>query len=145
MRTRTVLLSLVCLFAFPFFVQGQTAGKTFTKSFNTDSKGIIRLDLVNAIDLKVWDNPSIRIEISVSLPSGNNNVLNELGNVGRYNLVAKSVDSEDMLVISAPNLQKQIRIKGEELKETVSYVVFVPKNLKIELPNASVLADAKNK
>lgn len=143
MTTRTAYLSILILLTLTCTAAAQTAGKTFTKSFNTDDKGVIRLDLANTIDLKVWDNPTIRIEISVSLPSGNSSVLNELGNVGRYNLVAKSIDSEDALVITAPNLQKQIRIKGEELKENVSYIVFVPKNLKIEMPNAVMLAEVK--
>lgn len=143
MTTRTASLSILILLSLSHTVAAQTAGKTFTKSFNTDSKGVIRLDLANAIDLKVWDNPSIRIEISVNLPSGNSSVLNELANVGRYNLIATSIDIDDALVITAPNLQKQIRIKGEELKENVSYVVYVPKNVKIEMPNAVMLADVK--
>ena len=143
MTTRKACLSILILLSLNNVMTAQTAGKTFTKSFNTDSKGVIRLELANAIDLKTWDNPSVRIEISVSLPSGNSSVLNELANVGRYNLVAKSIDSDDALVISAPNLQKQIRIKGEELKENVSYIVYVPKNLKIEMPDAVMLADVK--
>jgi hypothetical protein len=125
-----ILLSLTCA------LSAQTAEKTFSKSFNTDSKGTIVLDLPGAIDLKIWDGQSIRIGITVGLPSGSNAMLGELANVGRYNLTSKS--EGDILTISAPNLQKQIKVKGEELRETVSFVVFVPKDLKIEMPNADV-------
>jgi hypothetical protein len=127
----------------PIAVIAQNANRTFTKSFNTDSKGIVRLDLINTIDLKIWDNPTIRIDINVSLPSGMGPMMNELANVGRYNLVAKPVPEDDMLIISAPNLQKQIKVKGEELKEMVSYVIFVPKNIKVEMPNPVTMADPK--
>lgn len=140
MTTRIIYLAL--LFALTLNVAAQsTVAKTFNKSFNTESKSTIRLDLPGEVDLKVWNNPSIRIEISVSLPSGNPAMLNELANVGRYNLVSKPV--EDVLVIQAPNMQKQIRVKGEELKETLSFVVFVPKDLKVQVSGADQLAVKK--
>ncbi len=99
------------------------------------------LDLPGTIDLKIWDNPSIKFEIGVALPSGNGSMLNELANIGRYNLVAKS--DGDVLVISAPNLQKQLKVKGEELREVFTFVVFVPKDLKIELPHVTAAAELK--
>ena len=139
----TRIISLVLLLALTLSAAAQnTAAKTFNKSFNTESKTTIRLDLPGEVDLKIWNNPSIRIEISVSLPSGGNPaMLNELANVGRYNLVAKPV--EDVLLIQAPNMQKQIRVKGEELRETLSFVVYVPKDLKVQVVNADQLAVKK--
>ncbi|MFN0174496.1 MAG: hypothetical protein ACKVU0_07620 [Saprospiraceae bacterium] len=119
-----------------------TAGKTFTKAFNTDGKSTLRLELPGAIDLKVWDSPSVRFEISVSLPSGNGSMLNELANIGRYNLSSK-VDG-DALVITAPNLQKHLKVKGQEFKETLTFVVYVPKGLQIVMmPSTATLAEAK--
>lgn len=119
-----------------------TAGKTFTKAFNTDGKGTLRLELPGSIDLKVWDNPSIRFEISVSLPTGNGPMLNELANIGRYNLASKA--DGDALVITAPNLQKQLKVKGQEFKETLVFVVFVPKDMQVQLmPSVAILAEAK--
>ncbi|MBL7827746.1 MAG: hypothetical protein JNJ57_14040 [Saprospiraceae bacterium] len=131
----------VALLTLALSVSAQSPGRTFTKSFNTDNRGTIILDLPGAIDLKVWDNPSIRFEISVSLPSGNGSMLNELANIGRYDLVSKS--ENDAITITAPNLQKQLKVKGEPLKEELTFMVFVPKNLKIELPNATAQASFK--
>ncbi|MBU6340192.1 MAG: hypothetical protein KGS48_01750 [Bacteroidetes bacterium] len=136
------VLSLLILFSLPVALRAQ-AVKTFSKSFNTEDKGILRLDLPGAIDVKIWDNPCIRFEINVSLPAGNASMLNELANVGRYNLASKAAPPEDVLIITAPNLQKQVRIKGETMPETVSYTVFVPKNMALELPNAVSLAEKK--
>lgn len=119
-----------------------TAGKTFTKAFNTDGKGTLRLELPGSIDLKVWDNPSIRFEISVSLPTGNGPMLNELANIGRYNLASKA--DGDALVITAPNLQKQLKVKGQEFKEALVFVVYVPKDMQVQMmPSVPLLADAK--
>lgn len=128
------LFALFLLFLFSLALPAQSAEKTFSKSFNTDNKGTIKLDLPGAIDLKIWDNNTIRIGITVSIPSGNSAMLGELANVGRYNLISKS--EGDVLTITAPNMQKQIRIKGEELRETLTFEIFVPKDLKIEMPNA---------
>ncbi len=139
MTTRTI--SFVILLTLSANLAAQTAEKTFSKSFNTENKGTIQLDLPGAVDLKVWDNPSIRIGITVSLPSGNSSMLGELATVGRYNLVAH--EEGDKLIISAPNMQKQIRIKGEELRETLTYVVFVPKDLKIEIPASEAMASKR--
>ncbi len=142
MMTRTTtflfLLVLSCSAA------AQSSGKTFSKSFNTDGKMKVALDLPGEVDLKVWDNPSIRIEISVTLPDGTNSaMLNELANVGRYNLVAKS--EEELLLITAPNLQRQVKVKGQDLKESLSFVVYVPKKMEVEMRNAALLAASKNK
>jgi hypothetical protein len=111
----------------------QSAAKTFTKSFNATDKTAVTLDLPGTIELKVWDNATVRIEITVSLASGNTAMLNELANVGRYNLTSKPVGTK--LLIQSPNLQKQVRVKGEVLKETVTYTVFVPKDVIVEQPN----------
>lgn len=141
MTTRT--LALFSLLALAVSASAQTTGKTFFKSFNTDDVGRIVLDLPGSIDLKIWDSPTLRIEISVSLPDGSNSaMLNELANVGRYNLVAKT--EGESLTISAPNLQKQVKVKGQELKETLSFVVYMPKSLEVEMRNAEAMAD-KNK
>jgi len=143
MTTKNITSALILLTALAASISAQTTvGKTFTKAFNTDGKGTVRLELPGEVDLKIWDNPSIRIEISVSLPTGNGPMLNELANIGRYNLTAKPQD--DVLIITAPNLQKQLKVKGQELKENLVFMVFVPKDLNIEtMPIEAVLAAIK--
>ncbi len=133
--------SLVFLLTFAFSAFAQTTEKTFTKSFNTEGKSRIKFDLPGTIDLKIWNSPSVRLEIIVNLPSGNASMLDQLGNVGRYNLVALAGD--DLLTITAPNLHKVVRVKGEVLKETVNYVIFVPKDLHVELHNPTAMAELK--
>ncbi|MCC6460991.1 MAG: hypothetical protein IT260_11005 [Saprospiraceae bacterium] len=136
MTKRTVLLVLLLTFALSAFAQ--TTEKTFTKSFNTEGKTHLKFDLPGTIDLKVWNSPSIRIEIFVSLPAGNVSMLDQLAKVGRYNLTAAAAG--ESLNITAPNLYKVVKVKGEELHEKVSYVVFVPKDMQVEMhtPTAAV-------
>ncbi|MBL7779863.1 MAG: hypothetical protein JNM22_01515 [Saprospiraceae bacterium] len=118
-----------------------SVGKTFSKTFNTEDKGTIKLDLPGNVDLKIWNNPTIRVEIGISLANGNNSMVNELANVGRYNI--SSLAEGDVLHILMPNIQKQIKVKGEVLRENLTYTVFAPKDLKIIVPNVATLADVK--
>lgn len=136
MTKRTVLPVLLLTFALGAFAQ--TTEKTFTKSFNTEGKSHLKFDLPGTIDLKIWNSPNIRIEIFVSLPAGNVSMLDQLAKVGRYNLTAAT--EGESLNITAPNLYKVVKVKGEELHEKVSYVVFVPKDMQVEMhsPTASV-------
>ncbi len=132
------IVSIVLLLTFAFSAVAQTTGKTFTKAFNTSGKSRIKIDLPGQVDLKVWNSPTIRIEIAVQLPSGNTSMLDQLASVGRYNLQADPLD--EVLIITAPNLNKIIRVKGEELRENVSYTVFVPKDLDVILHTAPAVA-----
>ncbi|MCA0238136.1 MAG: hypothetical protein LCH81_17300 [Bacteroidetes bacterium] len=118
-----------------------SVGKTFSKTFNTEDKGTIKLDLPGNVDLKIWNNPTVRVEIGISLANGNNSMVNELANVGRYNI--SSLVEGDVLHILMPNIQKQIKVKGEVLRENLTYTVFAPKDLKIVVPNVATLADVK--
>lgn len=145
--TKRFIFIALCSIVFNLLAQAQNpvGVRTFTKSFNAAGKSTLVLELPGSIDLKIWDNPNVKIEISASLANGNAAMLNELANVGRYNLVASS--EGDALNIKVPNLQKQVKVKGEVLKENMTYVVFAPKNVKVDMrtaaPAAPVLAERK--
>ena len=135
------IASLVLLLTFAFSAFAQTTEKTFTKAYNATGKTQISFDLPGPIDLKVWDNSTIRIEITVHLPSGSMSILDQLANVGRYDLNAQSTD--ETIAISAPNLHKVVRVKGEELKEDVTYTAYVPKGTEVKLHGPVAMIDAK--
>lgn len=140
MTIRTISFALLALLSVSAFAQ--TTGKTFAKSFNTEGMGTLKFDLPGAVDLKVWNQTTIRFEINVDLPAGNVAMLDQLAKVGRYDLKADIQD--EALLITAPNLHRVVKVKGEELKETVTYTVFVPKNLNVVLLNTA-LAEAQKK
>lgn len=138
----TKINTIVILLAIPMLTFAQSSvGKTFSKTFNTEDKGTIKLELPGNVDLKIWNNSTIRVDISVSLANGNNSMVNELAIVGRYNIT--STVEGDVLHILMPNIQKQIKVKGEVLRESLTYVVFAPKDLKIIIPNVATLAEVK--
>jgi len=125
------------------FTDHVSAQKTFTKPFNTDGASRIKFDLPGPIDLKIWHQATIRIEISVDLPSGSTSMLDQLAKVGRYDLNAENINDE--LVVTSPNMNRVVRVKGEKLRENLSYVVYVPKDMDVILLNSSAMADIQNK
>jgi hypothetical protein len=129
MKVRNLLLAI--LLSVPMLVAAQATEKTMLKSFNLDGKSLVRLELPGSVDVKVWEKPTIQIQITVSLPSGNAAMLNELANVGRYNLSAKS--ESDNLLITSDNMHKIIKIKGQDLKENITFQVFVPKDVNVKI------------
>jgi hypothetical protein len=139
MKNNTVVLALIALLTGPVFSplnaqNSNTAntGKTFTKSFNLDGSQQVRVDLPGVVEVREWDGPSLRFEIAVSLPAGQNAaMLEQLANVGRYNLTSKQEST--VMVIEAPNLLRTVKVKGQELKENVSFVVFAPRNVHVDL------------
>jgi hypothetical protein len=129
MKVRNLLLAI--LLSAPMLIAAQAVEKTMLKSFNLDGKSLVRLELPGSVDVKVWEKSTIQIQITVSLPSGNVAMLNELANVGRYNLSAKSVG--DNFLITSDNLNKIIKIKGQDLKENITFQVFVPKDVSVKI------------
>lgn len=112
--------------------QAQTpAERTMFKSFNLNGKNQILLQLPGTVEVTNWDNPTVKIEITVSLPNGNTAMLTNLADVGRYNLSAKTEGTT--LVISAENLYRIIKVQGQDLKENISFQVFVPKSVPVEI------------
>ncbi len=140
MFARTTILFV--MLSIPSLVLSQTnADKTMLKSFNLHGISTIRLDLPGQVEIKTWDNPTVKIEIAVSLANGNAAMLNELANVGRYNLTEKTTGTE--MTISAENLSKIIKVRGQELKEHIAFLVYAPKDVPVTVTQA--LAASTNK
>ncbi|MEQ1745232.1 MAG: hypothetical protein ABMA02_07400 [Saprospiraceae bacterium] len=136
-------VSLACFFWAIGVIAAQDTGKTFTKPFSTEGAMRVKFDLPGPIDLKIWNQATIRIEISVSLPSGSSSMLDQLAGVGRYDL--RSVLEGGELVVTSPNMNRLVRVKGEKLKENITYVAFVPKEMEVVLLNSAAVAEIQNK
>ena len=127
----TKIATIIFLLSFSVFTKAQSVERSMIKSFNLTGVDNIVLNLPGTVELKIWEDPTIRIEIKAELLSGNSGMLDELAKVGRYNLTQTTENG--VLSIISPNTSKQIRIKGEELKEVLSYIVFVPKDYPVQV------------
>lgn len=138
----SILIALLTLCAQPIAAQ-QTATKTFVKTINALKKGTIELNLPGTVELKTWEGTTIKVEMTIKLPSGSNGTLNELANVGRYNIAAQP--EGEVLEVTMPNMARTVKVKGVPLRENLSFVVFMPKDLKVETLNTTDLLAAEKK
>jgi hypothetical protein len=138
----SILIALLTLCAQPIAAQ-QTATKTFVKTIHTFQKGTVELNLPGDVDIKTWEGTSIKVEMTINLPSGSNGMLSELANVGRYNIAAKP--EGEVLEVTMPNMARTVKVKGALLRENLSFVVFMPKDLKVEMLNTTDLLAAEKK
>ncbi|MEL6866478.1 MAG: hypothetical protein AAFP19_18780 [Bacteroidota bacterium] len=131
MKNLRIVLILVLIASVASLSFGQTAEKVLVKSFNLKGKDVIVLDLEGEVEVQQWKNDIMRVQMTVALTNRNSTTLKSLIRAGRYNLKSK-VDN-DACVVYAPGMQRDIRIKGQELKENISFVVYAPENVIVKV------------
>jgi hypothetical protein len=120
---------LMILVITPIISQAQNnIEKTLSKSFNLQGKTTLRIDIAN-VEVKTWNEPIARIEMTIACENMSEAMLKSLITAGRYN-VQSAVETE-ILVLNAPGMQKTVKLNGQELKETIKYVLNVPKDVNV--------------
>lgn len=105
--------------------------KTLIKSFNLKGNDVIILDLDGAIEVKEWKNDIMRVQMEINLEGGTSSMLKSLIQVGRYNLTSKIEENE--FKVMAPDMNKEIKVRGKVLKENIAYTIFAPENVIVKL------------
>jgi hypothetical protein len=117
------------------------AERTFVKSFNLQGRQTVILNLGDNIQVNQWDNDLMRVQMTVSTPSMNNAMLKSVAESGRYML--KNDMTAPVFIVTVPATEKGFKINGNDVKEIITYTVFVPKNitvLKNTDPNSKIVA-----
>ena len=123
--------------------RAQHAEKTLVKSFNLNGQTAVLLDMDGEVNVTTWNEPQMRIQMTITLLNGSENMLKSLVTTGRYNLDSKETNGEFSIV--APGLERQIKLgSGQLLGEQISYKVFAPKDVTITTRNAEATGQVKN-
>lgn len=134
MATKLHTFFTLVLFVIASAAIAQSTEKTLIKSFPLEASQTVSLDLPGAIEVKTWDGELLRVQMTITLHNGSEAVLKSLISAGRYNLIAKAGDS---VVISAPSMLREVQLGGKALEDSVSFLVYAPKNISVKLPNAN--------
>jgi hypothetical protein len=128
-----ILLVFLVLLSPMLTTAQQTMGeKVLVKSFNPQGKNVVLLDLSkDNVQVVRSEAGLVRVEMTIALANTNEATLQSLIVAGRYNLLADG-NNNDALSISAPGLQHTVKLKGQDLKETIRYQVTVPKNMELK-------------
>lgn len=127
----TVLLTLL-ITSLTF---GQGAEKTLVKSFNLKGDKALLLDLTGDVDVQEWSGELVRIQINLSLEKGTAAMLKSLIIAGRYNLKGENKNGE--LIVSAPGMLKEVKLRGKKLMEDISYTIFTPSDVMVRIADES--------
>ena len=128
---KKILHTLFLLLFFAFSAIGQDVEKTLVKSFNLQGNQIVTLDLDGPIDVVNWKNSTIRIQMTIQIANDSEAMLKSLVQAGRYNL--RSTITGDAFKIYAPGLEKLVSVGGKTLEETISFIIFAPEDILINL------------
>lgn len=123
----TVCLALV----FSAGLGAQSVEKTLVKSFNLQAANAVTLELEGPVDVQVWSNSTMRIQMTIGLEQGSESMLRSLIQAGRYNLHNQG-QSESFLV-NMPGMNREVLINGSPLRERLSYQVFVPEGVQVDI------------
>lgn len=108
----------------------QQSEKTLVKSFNLSGQSSVMLDLPGKVEVTMWNEPQMRIQMTITLQNGSETMLKSLVTAGRYNLDAK--DKDGIFSIVAPGLERQIKLgSGQSLGENVTFTVWAPKGVEV--------------
>ncbi len=113
----------------------QVAEKTLVKSFNLKGDKALLLDLEGDVDVQEWKGDLVRIQINLSIENGTAAMLKSLIIAGRYNLKGENKDGE--LIVSAPGMLKEVKLRGKKLMEDISYTIFAPSDVMVRMADES--------
>ncbi len=110
----------------------QGTEKTLVKSFRLDDISQVSFGVNANVEVKHWNEPHLRILITIKLENGNEYLLKSLVANGRYNL--KGTVENGIFSIFAPALTKEIKFKdGQKLHEVISFEVYIPESVEVQI------------
>ncbi len=135
MKTHTFFTTILMIATSISLLNAQNVTeKTLCKSFNLQGKQQLRVEFAN-VEIRTWNEPTARIEMTITCENVSEAMLKSLITAGRYNVLSNA-DNES-LVLSAPAMQKTVKLNGQDLKENVKYVLNVPKEIAVTNTNLS--------
>jgi len=135
MIKKFVIVSLLYVFwSFSTLLFAQS-GTTFHQVFNTDNntqKVLLNIKIPEEnIEIRRTAGSRIMVETSVKISMVNDNLLNYLGNSGRYDLSSAYNEAESTITLSEPKDNNVIIVKGQECVETITYTITIPESIPV--------------
>lgn len=103
------------------------ASRTFIKSFAIEQGMSITTELYGNVVFQEWGENFVRVESTVTLKNFTPFTLDNLAEVGRYNLEC-SVNGSTLSIFNKKT-QFRIKIQGINLQEEFNYIIFIPSHM----------------
>lgn len=127
----TLLLLLAALFCFCQFGYAQQSSKTIHQTFTMDGAEKIVVNVVGSnVEMRETKGSRILCEITVKLTVANDKLLDFVCNSGRYDLEKTLDAATGELTLASKKSNNVIMVKGEECREELHYVFYIPATVK---------------
>jgi len=111
----------------------QTAEKSLVKSFSLLGNQTLVIDLDGPVEVQTWSSKNVRVQMDIELMNRPVTFLKGMIIAGRYNL--KSSQTEEGLLINAPGMEREVKLKGDPLQEKLAFVVYAPEDVQVIMAN----------
>jgi hypothetical protein len=122
----------ILLFVLPLLLTTIATGqaeRVFVKSFNLFGRQTLVLNLGENIQIVPTDNDIVRVQMTVKLANANDALLKAIAETGRY--ILKSDMTVHDISVTAPGLLNELKLNGNIINETITYMLFIPKNITV--------------
>ncbi|MCP4438654.1 MAG: hypothetical protein GY810_06885 [Aureispira sp.] len=82
------------------------------------------------IIIKQWDRAATRVFTTIAVENADQHMLDHLHQSGRYDYDLKNKDGK--IIFDMPNAQQTITLGNTDLKETITYEIYVPYGVLVE-------------
>lgn len=141
MKDKIFTLTLIMMLGAVLQLQAQGVEKTLVQSLNQGDSYAVQFEMNGPIEIREWNDPIIRIQTTIKLHNATETILRSLVQAGRYS--PKGTADAGLFTVNVPGLDKQVTVGGQELQESFSYIIFVPKELSVELQETISAANKK--
>ena len=128
------ILTIPLVFSFTTALS-QTSEVVLVKSFNLQGSQNVALQLDGPVEVKTWKQDILRVQVTIRLEDFSSAILKSLVQSRRYNLKSLPADNGS-LHITMPGIKRDVRIRGRQLQEHLSYTVYRPEHVQVKVKGA---------
>jgi len=140
---KSFVLTLLAFVAAYAFCSAQMHKQTVHRTFVVENITQVRLQLTGNVEIRETKGSRVLVEITAAAAVPNEAMMNFLVENGRYE-VASDVDATaGTLTLTTQKPKNVLMVKGQECKEEISYVVYLPASIKFVNKEVSTSSNSK--
>ncbi len=126
-----IFFTILCCSLCPKNTWAQLVSKTIHQTFTLDGAEKININVVGSkVEIRETKGSRILCETTVKLAVSNEKLLDFVANSGRYDLDKVIDNATNELTIASKKSNNVIVVKGEEIREELSYIFYIPTTIK---------------
>lgn len=125
LKTLLLTTSFILISLFSFGQDQETI--TFVSSKSMEGASNVILDLQGNVQTELWNEDYVRIVLEVKTTGLTKEVVRHLASKKRFQIEVNKANSNTLILLNS-NMNMPVYINGRELKEDISYKIYIPQN-----------------